>query len=188
MNGMLERSHQVLKKTLDKLGTTVKDWDDYLPQTLLALRTAPHAVLGLSPFHLLFGREARTTVSVLRENWEAMEKAPKSVIQYMEDLYQQAELTQKMVTEADTLAKEKSKAYYDQKAVHDPLKEGEMVLLMTPKGVDSLTCKWDGPYRIQKRLSDTTYLVDAPKGSGGGQGRRNLMLPPDDVRYYHDGH
>ena len=55
-NGMLERSHQVLKKTVDKLGATVKNWDEYLPQTLMALRTAPHAALGMTPFHLLFGR------------------------------------------------------------------------------------------------------------------------------------
>ena len=53
-----------------------------------------------------------------------------------------------------------------------------MVLLMSPKGEDSLTAKWVGPYKVLKRLGETTYLVDAPKGSGGGRGRkchRNLM-------------
>ena len=171
-NGMLKRSHQVLKKTLDKLGATVKDWDDHLPQTLLALRTAPHAALGMSPFHLLFGRETRTTVSALRENWEMLQKAPKNVLDYMQDLYEQAELTQQLVIEADTAAKAKSKAYYDQKALHDPLKVGEMVLYMSPKGEDSLTAKWVGPCKVLKRLGETTYLIDAPRGSGGGRGRK----------------
>lgn len=72
-NGMLKRSHQVLQKTLDELGATTKDWDDFLPQTLMALRTAPHAALGFSPFHLLFGKEARTPVKALRESWEEMQ-------------------------------------------------------------------------------------------------------------------
>ena len=54
-----------MKKTLDKLGSCTKNWDEYLA-TLMALRTAPHAALAVSPFQLLFGREARTPVSAQR--------------------------------------------------------------------------------------------------------------------------
>lgn len=90
-NGMLERSHQVLKKTLDKLGASQTNWDEYLPQTLLALRTAPHAALGISPYHLLFGRDARTPVSELRQRMEELEPAPKNVVEYISQLYKELE-------------------------------------------------------------------------------------------------
>ena len=100
-NGMLERSHQVLKKTLDKLGASQSNWDEYLPQTLLALRTAPHATLGISPFHLLFGRDARTPVSVLRQNMEELEPAPKNIVQYITQLYQELEECQDLVEKKD---------------------------------------------------------------------------------------
>ena len=69
-NGMLERSHQTMKKTLDKLGSSTKNWDEFLAPT-------PHAALGMSPFQLLFGREARTPVSALREEIEHGTKVPK---------------------------------------------------------------------------------------------------------------
>ena len=66
-NGMLERSHQVLKKTLDKLGATKTNWDEYLAPTLMALRTAPHSALGISPFHLLFGRYGEVSGGLYRQ-------------------------------------------------------------------------------------------------------------------------
>ena len=160
-NGMLERSHQVLKKTLDKLGATKTNWDDFLPQTLMALRTAPHAALGISPFHLLFGRDARTPVSALRQNMEELEPAPQSIVDYISQLYQEAEECQKIVEQSDAEAKAKSKAYYDRNKKEDQLKPGELVLLMVPGGVDSLTCQWQGPFKVLKQLSATTYLVDA---------------------------
>ena len=176
-NGMLERSHQVLKKTLDKLGCTKKNWDDYLAPTLMALRTAPHAALGVTPFELMFGREARTPIAALREEMEGEQKTPRSVVEYMQDLYQRMEESQKLVEREDSKAKEKSKTYYDKRKKSDPLKEGEFVLMMTPKGEESLTCQWQGPYKILRRLGDTTYLVDAPykNGKRGRKCHRNLL-------------
>ena len=176
-NGMLERSHQVLKKTLDKLGCTKKNWDDYLAPTLMALRTAPHAALGVTPFELMFGREARTPIAALREEMEGEQKTPRSVVEYMQDLYQRMEESQELVEREDSKAKEKSKTYYDKRKKSDPLKEGEFVLMMTPKGEESLTCQWQGPYKILRRLGDTTYLVDAPykNGKRGRKCHRNLL-------------
>ena len=136
-NGMLERSHQVLKKTLDKLGCTKKNWDDYLAPTLMALRTAPHAALGVTPFELMFGREARTPIAALREEMEGEQKTPRSVVEYMQDLYQRMEESQELVEREDSKAKEKSKTYYDKRKKSDPIKEGEFVLMMTLKGEES---------------------------------------------------
>ena len=155
-NGMLERSHQVLKKTLDKLGASQTNWDEYL---LLALRTAPHAALGISPYHLLFGRDARTPVSELRQRMEELEPAPKRVVEYISQLYKELETCQALVEKKDAEAKEKSKAYYDRDKKEDQLKPGELVLMMVPKGVDSLTCQWVGPFKVVKQLSTTTYLT-----------------------------
>lgn len=59
--------------------------------------------------------------------------------EYIQELYDTA---QHIVAEADAKAKEKSKNYYDKKAKTDPLKPGEMVLVMSPEEEDSLTCRW----------------------------------------------
>ena len=169
-NGMLERAHAVLKKTLVKLGATKSDWDRYLPHTLMAMRSAPHTALGVSPFHLMFGRDARTPLAVLKEKMTLKKQVPRNVLDYMEDLYKKMETSQKIVEEMDTKAKAKSKK---QKAKMDPLKEGELVLAMTPTGKLGTLCKWEGPYRIKRRLTDMTYLVEAPVRGKLGKRRCN---------------
>ena len=163
-NGMLERSHQVLKKTLDKLGATKKNWDDYLAPTLMALRTAPHSALGISPFHLLFGRDAKTPVATMKDKMEELKTAPKSVVAYIHQLYKQFEDCQKIVEIEDTKAKQRSKSHYDKNKTSDPLKDGELVMMLVPRDYESLTCHWDGPFKVIRRLSDTTYLLDVSTG------------------------
>ena len=172
----LERAHAVMKKTLNKLGCTKKDWDQYLAPTLMAMRTVPHTSLGVSPFHLMFGREARTPVSALREHMTKTVRAPKNVIDYLHSLYEKMKQSQQLVERQDALAKEQSKKFYDRDKKSDPLKVGDQTLIMTPKGEKSLTCKWDGPYKIKKVLGEKTYLVDAPyKGKRGRRCHRDML-------------
>ncbi|KAH6567467.1 hypothetical protein BASA62_006097 [Batrachochytrium salamandrivorans] len=59
-NGMVERMHAMLGHGLTTLTNESRDrWDEFLPQTLLALRTRTHAVTGFSPFYLMFGIHLR---------------------------------------------------------------------------------------------------------------------------------
>ena len=47
---------------------------------------------------------------------------------------------------------------------------------MAPTGEDGLTCKWNGPYKVKKKIGDVTYLIDAPcKGRQGKICHRNLL-------------
>ena len=166
-----------MKKTLDKLGSSTKNWDEFLAPTLMALRTAPHAALGMSPFQLLFGREARTPVSELREEIEHGTEVPKNILDYLEDLYDKMDKAQALVHERDTKAKQDSKKIYDRGTQQEPLEPGDQVMVLVPKGIDSLTCQWEGPCKVLKKLSDTTYLVDTPHRSGKKKSKyhRNLM-------------
>jgi hypothetical protein len=47
-----------------------KDWDRLLPYILFAYREAPQETTGFSPFELLYGREIRGPLDVLKEEWE----------------------------------------------------------------------------------------------------------------------
>jgi len=49
-------------------------------------------------------------------------------------------------------------------------------MMLTPKGEDSLTCHWDGPYPVKKVLGEQTYLIDAPyKGRRGKRCHHDLL-------------
>ncbi len=47
-----------------------KNWDKWLEPLLFAVREVPKASTGFSPFELLYGRQPRGVLDVLRETWE----------------------------------------------------------------------------------------------------------------------
>ena len=55
-DGMVERFNRSLLQLLRCYVSTEEDWENYLP---LAYRTAPHSTTGVSPFHLMFGRDPK---------------------------------------------------------------------------------------------------------------------------------
>jgi transposase InsO family protein len=70
-NGMVERFNGTLKEMLRKCASKDgKDWDRLLPYVLFAYREAPQESTRFSPFELLYGREIRGPLDVLKEEWE----------------------------------------------------------------------------------------------------------------------
>ena len=62
--GPVERFHTMLKRVL--LTMCPNDWDKYLPTLLFAVREIPQESLGFSPFELLYGRNVRGPMQILR--------------------------------------------------------------------------------------------------------------------------
>ena len=69
-NGLKERVHAALKQMLRRMcAERPKDWDRYLPALLFAIREVPQESLSFSPFELLYGRNVRGPMAILRELW-----------------------------------------------------------------------------------------------------------------------
>ena len=67
----MERFNKTLKSVLRKfVNKEGRDWDRWLPYVLFAYREVPQSTTGFSP-ELLYGREVRGPLDVLREEWEA---------------------------------------------------------------------------------------------------------------------
>ena len=49
------------------------DWDKYLPALLFGFREIPQESLGFSLFDLLYGRNVRSPMQILRELWSVEE-------------------------------------------------------------------------------------------------------------------
>lgn len=70
-NGIVERFHATLKASLRKLcSDKPREWHQYVPATLFALREMPSDRTGFSAFKLLYGRRVRGPLSILRDLWE----------------------------------------------------------------------------------------------------------------------
>ena len=80
----MEQFNQTLKTLLRKAAVEDgKVWDKLLPYLLFAYREVPQATTGFSPFELLYGRDVRGPLDILRESWEADKRSNESIVSYV---------------------------------------------------------------------------------------------------------
>ena len=82
-----------------------------------------------------------------------------------EDLFVTRELHQEPPPRIPT-----GQAWYDQKAREQSFEVGEEVLLLFPTSNKSLEAKWQGPYRVVRKVSDLNYELDV------GWTRKNFCI------------
>ncbi len=86
-DGLVERFNHTLKTMIRKLiHEDAKIWDKWLEPLLFAVRGVPQASTGFSAFELLYGRQPRGVLDVLRETWEEGPSGSKNEIQHVLDL------------------------------------------------------------------------------------------------------
>ena len=160
-DGLVERFNQTLKSMLRKAVTdTGKDWDKMIPYLLFAYREVPQASTGFSPFELLYGRDVRGPLDVLRDTWESGTASDENVISYVlstrEKLSQMAEVVKENLTKAQRY----QKTWYDKGARLREFITGDLVLVLLPTTSNKLLAQWQGPYQVLQRMGKVTYLID----------------------------
>eukprot|EP00731_Ephydatia_muelleri_P003215 Em0001g3215a len=124
-DGLVERFNQTLKAMLLKAAVQEgKDWDLLIPYVLFAYREVPQCSTGFSPFELLYGRDVRGPLDVLKESWEAMEKSGESVVSHMLSIRDKMESMSALVRENLEKAQETEKRWYDKNARQRVFNEG----------------------------------------------------------------
>ena len=67
-DGLVERFNQTLKQMLKKLiDGEGREWHKLIPYVLFAYREVPQSSTGFSPFELIYGRDVRGPLDVLRD-------------------------------------------------------------------------------------------------------------------------
>ena len=162
-NGSLERWHACLKSMLRKAGKNLKEWDCTLKYLLMAYRDSPHSVTGFSPFSLMFGREARGPLELLRSSWaDSVDTDVSNVSEWLVAVKQRMCEMAVLVSDREKVAKQKMKAYYDKGAKIKSFAVGEEVLVRRPALHGKFEKSWDGPFEVGKVVSPVTYLIKRP--------------------------
>ena len=65
-DGGSERLIRTVTSVISKIAEEQKEWDQYLPKVLLALRASTHETTGFSPSMLMFGRDLRLPIDAMR--------------------------------------------------------------------------------------------------------------------------
>ena len=180
-DGLVERFNQTLKAMLRRMvNKEGKDWDRLLPFLLFAYREVPQASTGFSPFELLFGRKIRGPLDVIKERWEADHKSSESVVSYILSIQDRIASMADLVGENMQKAQETQKRWYDRNAREKTLEPGEKVLVLLPTSSNKLLAQWQGPYTVEKRVSDVTYQVMSNKR------KRHRVFHVNMLRQWHD--
>ena len=162
-NGRVERMHATLKSCLRKLcEDKPRDWPRYLVPTMFALREIPSDRTGYSAFELLYGREVRGPLMVLRDLWENNELSSddRSAFQYVVELQEKLGECAKLAAQTSELSALKYKTYFDLKSQLRQFSVGDEVLILLPDNANKLLMGWKGPFKVLERRSRVNYIID----------------------------
>lgn len=163
-DGLVERFNKTLKSMLRKfVNDSGSDWDQWLPFLLFAYREVPQASTGFSPFQLLYGHSVRGPMDVLKEAWEGpMPQQQCSELSYVLKMRDKLDQFQELANSNLAEAQQQQKQSYDKASRRRVFQEGQQVLLLLPTSASGLLAKWQGPYKIKKKMGPVTYELMLP--------------------------
>ncbi|XP_075753964.1 uncharacterized protein LOC142818437 [Pelodiscus sinensis] len=164
-DGLVERFNQTLKAMLRRFVIEEpREWDRLLPPLLFAICQVPQASTGFSPFELLYGRQPRGILNLLKETWEEQESRARGSVLYIihlrEKLRQLGEFAKANLWEAQV----RQTQYYDQRARFWEFNPGDRVLLLLPIRESKLLARWQGPYEVVRRIGPVDYELKMKGG------------------------
>ncbi len=130
-DGLVERFNRTLKFMVRKfVKEDAKNWDKWLEPLLFAVREVPQASTGFSPFELLYGRQPRGVLDVIKESWEEGPSNSRSEIQYVMDLRAKLHTLGRLSMENLLQAQDKQRRLYNRGMRLRQFTPGEKVLVL----------------------------------------------------------
>uniref|UniRef100_A0A3B1J3T9 Gypsy retrotransposon integrase-like protein 1 n=1 Tax=Astyanax mexicanus TaxID=7994 RepID=A0A3B1J3T9_ASTMX len=163
--GALERFHQSLKSALRKFCfESGKQWDEGVPMMLFALRESVQESLMFSPAELVFGHTLRGPLKAMQESLMTHSDTvqSKSVLEYVDSFRERLHKAWEIAGETLKSSQGKMKKDHDKRAVSRSFSPGDQVLALLPVPGSCLSARFSGPYVVEKKLSETNYLIGTP--------------------------
>ena len=133
-----------------------------IPPLLFAYREVPQESTGFSPFELLYGRDVRGPLDVLKESWEAERRSDLNVIAYITLMRERLEEMSEHIHKNMQSAQTRQKLWYDKNARERSFQPGDQVLVLLPTSTSKLTAQWQGPYTVVERVGKVNYRIRMP--------------------------
>ncbi|GFS97460.1 retrovirus-related Pol polyprotein from transposon 17.6 [Trichonephila clavipes] len=174
----VERFHRKVKRVLKVLCIeAAKNWESQVPAALLALRTVTHESTGFSPAELVHRNNLRTPVTLLYESWLDPEEKKDNAVEYVFELVNRLKKCRDLATVRMEEVRDRRKKWYDKNVIKREFQQGDAVLVITVNQPHKLAPQWKGPGKIEKRLSETNYVVTFD-GNQEGKVYHIKMLKP----------
>ena len=170
-DGQVERLNRTLKAILTAyVNKDHNVWDSHLPLALFAYRSSVHLSSGVSPFKIIYGREATTPLTLMNAPEGAKERL---ISNYCEELEKTLEDVHCNIASKINIAQRRQKKGYDDRNRVDEtlaFEPGDRVWLHHSAVGKGLSRKfhhqWIGPYVILNRLGRVNYHIRPEIGKG----------------------
>ena len=136
-SGQVELPNREIKTILMKVvNSNRKDWSLKLLESLWAYRTAYKTILGMSPYHLVYGKACHLLMEIEYKVWWVVKKLNlnmgKASLKRLFDINELEKLRNDAYFNSK-IAKDKLKKWHDQLIAHNNFKQGDQVLLYDSK-------------------------------------------------------
>ncbi|GFU27082.1 retrovirus-related Pol polyprotein from transposon 412 [Trichonephila clavipes] len=169
-NGLIERWNQTLKNMLHHIiREEGRSFHRHIPFLLWAYREVPNATTGTPPFLLMYGRDPKGPLSILKSIWTCNALLPLnmkgSVESYLKRLKEKLEVaTHKAKLTSDVQQGSYAK-YYNRQKKHREFAPGDQVLVLIPDSTNKLYARWTGPVKFVKRVKPNSYYLQMAGGN-----------------------
>ena len=149
-DGLVERQNRTIQEIISSfVNDHSNNWDDVLDQAVFAYNTSIHESTGLSPYEMVFGREARMPIEV--ELGVPLHN-PSSQSEYSQLIRKAIQKANDIARNKLSIVRDKQAKRYDSKNTRmwKPFEVGQTVWLWRPKHW-KFGSRWVGPYKIAGR-------------------------------------
>lgn len=146
-----------------------KDWDEGIPLLLFAIRELVQESLGFSPFELIYRREVRRPLKLLKEHWLDEEESG-NLLNKVSELRYRLTKARESARKNPKDAQGTIKRWYDKHAKRSSFDVGDEVLILLPIPGDPLQAKYSRPYTIHRKVNEVDYIIVRPSAKGEWHG------------------
>ena len=107
-----------------------RDWDEHIPNVMIAYRATEHESTGYSLNMLMLGRETATPLDIIYEMPSALKNVPQNEWAWV--LRERMERAHTLVRENSEGATRRQKQYYDMEMSYESFREGDLVYVYSP--------------------------------------------------------
>ncbi|PKI60932.1 hypothetical protein CRG98_018678 [Punica granatum] len=187
MNGAVEAANKNIKRIVEKMTVTYKDWHEMLPLALLAYRTTIRTSIGATPYSLVYGMKAVLPIEVEIPSMRILAKSKLEEAEWAQQRYEHLNLIdEKRLTALwhGQFYQQRMARAFNARVRHCEFCPGDLVLWkvthIAPDSRGKFAYKYDGPFVVREVFSEGAIILSDMDGTENA-----LLVNADALKKYY---